>query len=381
MCGLVGMAGNLFKNDVDSFNQMLYADYFRGPHATGVGAVRGQTSSVLKRAWSPLELMSHKNYDNTVTVTCDALIGHNRHGTRGSNSDHNNAHPFNFDRIIGAHNGTLDHPCIGNLKDNAKFDTDSEALFCDINANGIDESIQKISGAWALTFFDKKEKTINLIRNAERPLFFAYKKGRSVLYWASEYELMMWILNRNRIEVEEDTAYELPVDTLFTWKVSTNVGEPAQRELKSTLVCPWKDPNKKWDQATSRWIDKPVEDTKQTPPFQETLAKNHGGNTSPSSTALVVIENTTKSTRRQSYESTRLKPPYINPLNNNVIGKAFFDHIMERNTCAFCEKDDLKWGDAVKFLPHQNHQDKLPDFLCESCWNDKDIRDLCVSNA
>mgnify|MGYP001616630135 CR=1 FL=1 len=39
MCGLVGVAGNLFKKDTDAFTQLLFVDTLRGDHSTGVQSV------------------------------------------------------------------------------------------------------------------------------------------------------------------------------------------------------------------------------------------------------------------------------------------------------------------------------------------------------
>ena len=85
MCGLVGVAGNLFKKDTDAFTQMLYVDVLRGDHSTGVasadskGAVR-----LLKAAGPAYELMDRKGYDSVVTMAQRVIIGHNRYGTMGA---------------------------------------------------------------------------------------------------------------------------------------------------------------------------------------------------------------------------------------------------------------------------------------------------------
>lgn len=378
LCGLVGMAGNLYNADVTAFNELLYADFLRGKHATGVGSVRGNSVAVLKRAWDPLSLMSHKTYDSIVTMTADVLIGHNRHGTMGDLGNHNNAHPFNFERVMGAHNGTLNRECLRSLHDHHKFDTDSEALYSEINENGLETAINKVGGAWALTFYDKKTKTINLIRNKERPLFFAYKKDRSVLYWASEDYLLQWVAHRNRIEFEDDTIWLLPEDTLYSWKVGKKFEEPEIETVKSTYVEPWKSGTNVW--RNGAWVNK--EEDKNTPPFlasSQHLPKN-GASTKPTGTDLVVIEGECRNIQEMIEEAraaradNKFRLPYRDH-KDQIIGPPRFKKIMENNCCVYCGNDSVVWGAPAMFLKTTNGRG-YPDFLCTECCNDPERVEL-----
>jgi predicted glutamine amidotransferase len=381
MCGLVGVAGNLFGSDVNAFNQMLYADVFRGQHATGVASVNSSSVRLLKRAMSPQDLQSLKAYEQLVNMQAHVLIGHNRHGTRGDNYNPNNAHPFMFENVVGAHNGTLDYSCLKNLHNAENYGTDSEALYSEINQNGIDAAIDKAGGAWALTFFDRKAGTLNFLRNDQRPLYFAYKKkDRSVLYWASEFQMMYWILSRNNIDIEDDLCFELPPNTLYTWKVSMNgMGEPVKREVKSSFRAPtyakpkteWQN-GMTWDSDKKDWVwpngRKPEDKKNDEPPFPvdnvvnlpksgSQPGKSTGPNTKPTGT----------DSRGDLGLTKRADPrPYINPATGRPIGRQFFGQIMHRNCCAYCGRDDAKWGEDILFLETQNSAG-MPDFLCETC--------------
>lgn len=356
---MIGVLGNLFYKDITFFNEGLYADLLRGSHATGVASVRGTHASVMKRAMTPSDLMSLKGYDSVVHTGAELIIGHNRHGTRGDNGSHLNAHPFNFPNVVGAHNGTLDHSCVKNLHNHMLYGTDSEALYSEINENGIDEALSKVSGAWALTFFDKKERTFNILRNTERPLVYAYNKERTVMYWASEPGLLYWIAERNKIEFEDGQAYHIPVDTLHTWKVDgKSVEDPETRELKSTYTTTYtsnytpRGPYRgRWCSKTNMWISPEMEDKqKEEPPFQT------GGTTSTTSTGTaltVVIDN-----------DKEFLPPYYDG-DGQIIGRPRFYKIMSANCCAYCGDDTSDWGDKLLFMKSKTNG--YHDFLCEEC--------------
>lgn len=425
MCGLVATVGNLFMPDVRVFNEMLFADYLRGSHATGVAAVRGKRAEVFKRAYDPLELMRQKGYDNIVTPTADALIGHNRHGTIGNNASHANAHPFDFKNVVGAHNGTLERACVRGLHNSAYYDTDSEALYSEISEHGIDEAFTKIAGAWALVFVDKNEGTFNLIRNDQRPLYYAYKKGRTVMYVASEWGMLDWIVSRNKIELEGNDGYELPVNTLHTWKLGHVLGEPVVRDLKASFVPPWQREDYVYDNEIKDWRKGSPEEIKEKKeratrtyfstsggtsaqgPFrgqtqqtatQTTQAATQGRTTASETSHVALLtdhrgsttqtgKNTTEhdtevlessifSARRFRREQIeKYGPGTYRGRDGNILGRMRVENIIQHNCCAYCGNDDVKYGDPIMFLDTTNGRG-WQDFLCEDCLTVPEIVDL-----
>ena len=110
-----------------------------------------------------------------------------------------NAHPYQFGDIAGAHNGTLTKDSWADLEieSGEMTDTDSAAVFACINEVGIDQTIKLMErgrtsreGAWALTYHNKVDGTINFIRNDHRPLWFAFSEDLKKVYWASEWEFL-----------------------------------------------------------------------------------------------------------------------------------------------------------------------------------------------
>lgn len=217
--------------DYDVFFELLYADALRGMHGTGVLAIdKLGNSQMAKIGGPPHQLVAtdaYKSLESFVKVrdVC-FMIGHNRYATRGKKiTEH--AHPFRHGNIILIHNGTLDsfyhfpeHP-------DKKITVDSEALTYAIDKLGVDAAIRDTSGAWTIVYWDRSEKTLNILRNEERPLWMA-SQGSDFLAFASEKEMLQWVLDRNHFWKVE--YKEVPTDTLLTFSLGNS--KPKIRELK-----------------------------------------------------------------------------------------------------------------------------------------------------
>lgn len=186
MCGLVGIAGNLFGPHLEMMEVLLHIDMLRGEHSCGVFTVGSNYDlNVAKTTESPLSFVNSSKYKKIVDTNCSVIIGHNRKATVGAVNEAN-AHPFAWSNGGGAHNGTLrEYSQISIKKECLSSETDSEQLLASLISSGIQETIPKINGAWAVTWFDKKTKKLWFLRNAERPLYWALC-DRDVLVWSSD---------------------------------------------------------------------------------------------------------------------------------------------------------------------------------------------------
>jgi len=194
MCGHVGIAGNLEVRDESTMKRLLLYDFFRGMDSTGLAGIRhaNQTALISKIASHPIDLFDSKKFDKTLTASaCSAFIGHNRAATKG-NVTTVNAHPYEFDHIVGAHNGTLSvasHIALENALGET-FEVDSQAIFAHIARFGIHETVPLLQGAWALVWYDGVLNTLNFLRNKERSFWYASTVDNRKILWASEWPMI-----------------------------------------------------------------------------------------------------------------------------------------------------------------------------------------------
>lgn len=197
MCGIVVVAGKIGKEQREVFRQMLIVGSLRGPHSTGFFSAKGNNSEVFKLAGDPFTVMEHKGFDRLLNKDTNVLVGHNRFATVGK-INRQNAHPFDFPNVVGVHNGTLTNKY--QLPDGHQFDVDSEALYNGFDTIGPAQTIAKTRGAWSLVWWDKQAKTLNFLRNNERPMAYCFSEDKKTLYAASEGHMLLWILTRNGVK-------------------------------------------------------------------------------------------------------------------------------------------------------------------------------------
>lgn len=240
MCGLVGVMGDITAVDKIVFNQLLVVDVLRGKHSTGAALVdyRGVTS-VFKKAVNVQDFLDFTKYKDLQRLSYNCMIGHNRYATKGA-VNNVNAHPFDFQNVVGVHNGTLHQ--YHNL-DNAKdFEVDSECMYSHLNDHGIQDTFEKVVGALALVWFDKKTKKLHFFRNSERPLSYCYSSDKATLYWASESWMLRGILSRNGIQhteivsISEEVLYSFDVPDKYATKGVVLSPPKVVKLTKPTLV-------------------------------------------------------------------------------------------------------------------------------------------------
>lgn len=197
MCGLVGVAGEVSAREEKIYRELLLISSLRGTHSTGTAFINRNSDIepiLAKGIGGPWNLLTHKTFKKGMSGLNKVLIGHNRSATIGS-INRNNAHPFENERIIGAHNGTLTNRKL--LPDYEKFPVDSENIFHSFFVQGEEETIKNLDGSFALVWWDKKENKLKFIRNEKRQLYYAYNKMKTILFWASEKQMLEFILTRN----------------------------------------------------------------------------------------------------------------------------------------------------------------------------------------
>lgn len=244
ICGLVGVAGRITAKEEGAFKDLLKIDALRGEDSTGVASIDASGDVVVEKAvGNPYDFLSLRRVEKLFHKTNRVLIGHNRWATSGI-VNKANAHPFEFDTLVGVHNGTL--KARHNLKFMKDYTVDSEQLYANIESEGLDETIAKVEGAYALVWWDKEDETLKMLRNSERPLVFTITEDKKCMFWASESWMLSMMLARNGIK--HGDLFTVAVDKLHTWDIKPDAMfkdapdlEPSLREVaqkKTMAVVP-----------------------------------------------------------------------------------------------------------------------------------------------
>lgn len=171
-CGIIGYSGKSPYN-IDKLNYLLFHNSLeRGRHSTGFYTPE---QGIVKDAL-PAEEFLIKNPIKPNNI----FIGHVRAATIGSKTKEN-AHPFEFDNLVGVHNGTLENHYMMMADANQSIKglpVDSQMLYKLLDEDSKNDPIKyntlsKFDGAAALLFTDKRDPSKLLIyRDENRPLHF-----------------------------------------------------------------------------------------------------------------------------------------------------------------------------------------------------------------
>ena len=225
MCGIVGIARlgvtDIIEKDRDVFVQMLSAGVVRGHHGTGVFSVtKDGGAKLVKSAGPPYMLLVseafHKFWAEILPEQTRILVGHNRLASMGDKTTAH-AHPFMKDKIVMVHNGSLDAST--STPDFKSFTVDSEAMTHSIAKIGLEATLTKTDGAYAIVYWDLNTQTLNMVRNHERPLHVFRDKMMGRVLFASEKEMLEWIVKRNFYGGTGTVLEELPSNTLWSFKI------------------------------------------------------------------------------------------------------------------------------------------------------------------
>lgn len=212
MCGIVAVI-NKYTNgfnqvQINAFESLLYIDGLRGLDSTGVIYVNNRGDfTTLKGAVTAPNFLGHPMWENLGKEAYkegSALIGHNRKATKGVVSDLN-AHPFVVnDELALVHNGTM----FGDHRKYANVEVDSHAITHLLHDKGVEDSIKELQAAYTLFWYDQRNKSVNLLRNTQRPLWWL--ETADAYYYASEKAFLEFIIQRHALKVTSKGIFEQP---------------------------------------------------------------------------------------------------------------------------------------------------------------------------
>lgn len=271
MCGLVAMVSKkefgFSKMETDAFTQMLFVDQLRGKDGTGIffNAAKDNFNPIALKAAVPSSVfINQKEYEDaisTVLTKSKYIVGHNRAGTKG-NAVVKNTHPFREDHIMLVHNGTL----FNHKNLHPTHESDSKSICHSMAKKGVEETLKKIDGSFALIWADAKEETINFCRNYQRSLYIL--ETPDSFFFSSEEGLAKWILSRNNITVKESKLLDVEKVFSISFKDTTKVEETKTEYRKAILYDSYKENNRVWpnfqNKETTPYVPRLPNKTKET---------------------------------------------------------------------------------------------------------------------
>lgn len=386
MCGIVGMAGQIQNREKDAFQDLLIYSQVRGPHSTGVASVSRSADMDTKMAKAigrPDMLIDYdKRYDRVVDYNKQFMLGHNRYATQGK-VNVKNAHPFNFENIVGCHNGTIPEYRLRDLKrDFSGYGTDSEAVLSCIDDTPLQEIFRSLSGAWAFVWFDRRNRTVNFLRNDDRYLCYCYSEDRKTIFWASEKGFLDSALGRNKIAYS--TVYEVTADMHTRWEVP-EMNKPFEKSRQSKILSnQWAAP-----QGNRFPADNTDDQTESRTGFVSSSSGASGGSAMQmhAGAKADIIRSggnvyDIKTKKVKAFEGSSNLPNldgqgYLKKRGNKDVYRGFRGETLNKHQfmeatkgdCCWCDSTS-EWGQPVRFLTKDT-------YICLECSEDQTVREIC----
>lgn len=166
MCGIASYSGKTNFNKDKMKLLLTYNSILRGDDALGYYS---PLNGLYKKAGKPVDLLPKVDLKEDVY-----FIGHVRAASSGGKTD-KQAHPFQFDELVGVMNGTVSNcwQLVNKYGLNVTdYDVDSEAIFAIIQKEQSFKVLGELNGGCAIITADTRNPDVMYVfRNLERPLY------------------------------------------------------------------------------------------------------------------------------------------------------------------------------------------------------------------
>lgn len=208
MCGIIGFVNRgVPKININNFtSQALIINSLRGVDGSGLLLVGDKGDiSMYKRplpGWDLAQLITTRN----IISSSNPVFGliHNRAGTNGGNRVET-SHPVVHEHIHLIHNGVVTQ--LTNIGSNWD-EHDSTAIAKALAAKPEKEVLELLTGSYALIWYNANDKTFNVARNEDRPLYIATAKKNKSAFFSSEDGALLWLAERNEIDLKDINEFK-----------------------------------------------------------------------------------------------------------------------------------------------------------------------------
>lgn len=236
MCGIIGFVnasgyGITSHNKARFIEQGLIVNTLRGDDGAGAFFMQGKSPSWVKIASDGYSLTINKVFTESRAAIDQSWFcaAHNRSATVGKLSLEN-THPFCEGPVTMIHNGTLTGDGgLGKKQKDLGVEVDSHALCHNLAATPeagaeVSDMLSKVNGAFALAWYDERDGSFNLARNAQRPLHVYSLAQKGSYLFASEAEMLDLLVARLRMQNPTEKK-SLPVGEIWKFKKDTALPE------------------------------------------------------------------------------------------------------------------------------------------------------------
>ena len=185
MCGIIGFSGYKEKTFVPDKIVTLMAMNASERFSTDGTGFWSPKNKVVKSSIPPIDFFINRNI-----IEDSIFIGHVRKSTDRLDV---NTHPFEYEDIVGCHNGTVtnkDDLCRKRNLTPFNYTIDSKVLIACINNDHNDNVLAEYEGTATVLYNNKKNKdTLVLFVDEEKEIFFGFIKNQGMYISSSEKAL------------------------------------------------------------------------------------------------------------------------------------------------------------------------------------------------